>query len=338
MNLTSIIVLSIAFLVFTISMYAVYFSRNKKKPESPRQPVPQSDLEAQLRSEVNSLNRRIDELQETIRSLKTTNKSLQQMNRQLEDERFQLKKQIKHIEELQKRKSEIFAQYSHDIKNPAGMIKNIVELLDNYELTVEQQKEMMRNIFNTADKIVKLSIELSKFLVVESPDAKYEFKRHQLAPIVQKVYAESLLNSKKKRQEIKLMVESGLPDVGVDDDKIEEAIRNYVDNAIKFSPLEKQIEMKLFKDGNMVAFEVLDDGPGLPEEDIKNAFKKGGRLSAKPTGGEESTGLGLWVVRKIIEDHRGNVYIKHNPSKGLVFGFRLPVPDDPAWLRNQSGA
>ena len=79
-----------------------------------------------------------------------------------------------------------------------------------------------------------------------------------------------------------------------------------------------------FRDDYIVV-EVKDTGPGLSEEDLRKAFKKGVRLSSQPTGGESSTGLGLWIIKKLVEAHKGRVWVKSAVGKGSTFCFSLPL-------------
>jgi signal transduction histidine kinase len=79
------------------------------------------------------------------------------------------------------------------------------------------------------------------------------------------------------------------------------------------------------QEGANAVIEVSDNGLGLSEEDIKRAFSKGARLSAQPTNGEHSSGLGLWIVKKIVEAHHGRVWVRSILGKGSTFAFQIPV-------------
>ena len=117
-----------------------------------------------------------------------------------------------------------------------------------------------------------------------------------------------------------------LPKILADAQKLEEAIENLIDNAIKYSKPEKQITVSTEKDekGKLI-IKVADQGVGMSYIDIQKAFQKGVKLSARPTGDEVSTGLGLWIVKKIIDDHKGLIKIESELGKGTTFIITLPV-------------
>ena len=123
-------------------------------------------------------------------------------------------------------------------------------------------------------------------------------------------------------------ISSQLPELNIDADKIEEALDNLLNNAIKFAPQDTIVELSSYlKDENKktVVIAVRDTGVGLSEEDLRRSFQKGATLSAKPTGLEQSSGLGLWIVKKIIEEHGGKVWVESKLGFGSTFAFELPV-------------
>jgi signal transduction histidine kinase len=115
-----------------------------------------------------------------------------------------------------------------------------------------------------------------------------------------------------------------------DIDRIREAIDNLVSNAIKYSPIGGQISVLVTHDDASTIIRVTDQGAGLLPEDIGRLFGRFQRLSAKPTGGESSTGLGLSIVKRIIEMHGGEVTAEsEGPGKGSTFTIILPATEMP---------
>ena len=117
----------------------------------------------------------------------------------------------------------------------------------------------------------------------------------------------------------------GLPFAQFDAQKISEVIDNLVSNAIKFTPKNGAIRIKSSLVEESIIIEISDNGLGLSEDDIKKAFKRGSKLSARPTAGESSTGLGLWIVKKLVEAHDGKVWVRSAVGKGSTFAFSIPV-------------
>ena len=116
-----------------------------------------------------------------------------------------------------------------------------------------------------------------------------------------------------------------------DPDRLREAVDNLLSNAIKYTPLGGHIELAMGANENGAMIRVTDDGPGLTAADISRLFGRFQRLSAKPTGGESSTGLGLSIVKRIIELHGGRITAEsEGPGRGATFTIRLPVVHTPA--------
>jgi two-component system sensor histidine kinase/response regulator len=102
---------------------------------------------------------------------------------------------------------------------------------------------------------------------------------------------------------------------------------NLLSNAIKFSPPGKQIRLTVCPPGaRYVECQVQDEGPGFSENDKTRMFRRYGRLSARPTGGEPSTGLGLSIVKKLVLAMQGELACESTPGNGATFAFRLPRP------------
>jgi signal transduction histidine kinase len=130
------------------------------------------------------------------------------------------------------------------------------------------------------------------------------------------------------RKHLNLVVE--LPDnltVQADPELLTEAFDNYVNNAVKYSPQERTIRITLQQrsDIGMAEFAVQDEGPGLTANDMQHVFGKFRRLSARPTGGEHSTGLGLSIVKQVVELHGGTVGCDSTAGNGARFWARLPL-------------
>jgi signal transduction histidine kinase len=129
----------------------------------------------------------------------------------------------------------------------------------------------------------------------------------------------------KKRVTLQAELPATLPAV-VDAKLLREALDNYVSNAIKYAPKNRATTVVLAAGGTDAGLEIAvrDEGPGLTADDRAQAFGKFKKLSARPTGGETSTGLGLSIVKSIAELHGGSVGCESEPGKGARFWLKLP--------------
>jgi signal transduction histidine kinase len=110
----------------------------------------------------------------------------------------------------------------------------------------------------------------------------------------------------------------------VDNAKIEEVVDNLVSNAIKFSLPGTTVKVRVVAEPDFFRIEVEDQGIGMSKEDMQNAFQRGMRLSARPTADEPSSGLGLWIVKRLVEAHEGTVTIRSDVGVGTTFTVLLP--------------
>lgn len=285
--------------------------------------VNKSDYEAlqiensRLRAEIASLRGQIDAMSFRSNQLTTQNKELQNKITKLTNHKAEL-------EELQKQKDELFAVIIHDIKNPAALIKSLVELLTSYDLSATEQQEIIADIANTTIKIVALSQEVSRILTLESNKANLNFEPCDINVIVTDVLHRNHIGAKNKTINMFTELTDNLPNAELDPQRIDEVLDNLISNAIKFTPNGGTVRIKTYTDGSSVICEINDNGLGLTEDDLKHAFQRGARLSAKPTQGESSTGLGLWIVKKLVDAHQGKVWVKSTTGKGSTFSFSVP--------------
>jgi signal transduction histidine kinase len=232
------------------------------------------------------------------------------------------------LELLHAQKEEMFAMAVHDIKNPASAIRGYIELLNSFDLNAQEQQEIMTSLVASSEDIVKLSQDMCKIIAKAMPEPKLKFSKASLKNIVDDVYNQNGSYAKAKKVKLINHGSNDLPEVNIDPDKIEEALDNLVNNAIKYAPPETTVIVRSFvRDDNnkSVVVAVEDNGVGLSEDDLERSFKKGAVLTPKPTGLEQSSGLGLWIVKRIIEEHSGKVSVVSKEGVGSTFSFELPL-------------
>jgi len=262
-----------------------------------------------------------------VQEMDATVKTLEKANVHLVEQKEKLAASKNKLEILHKQKEEMFAIAVHDIKNPASAIRGYIELLNSYELNANEQQEIMASLVASSEDIVKLSQDMCTIIAKAMPEPKLKFQEASLTVLVDDVCNQNASYAKAKKVKLFNKNANELPNVKMDLEKIEEALDNLVNNAIKYAPPETIVEVRSYiKDLNkkLVVVEVKDNGVGLSDEDLKRSFKKGAILSPKPTGFEQSSGLGLWIVKKIIEEHDGKVWVESKEGVGSTFAFELP--------------
>lgn len=278
-----------------------------------------------LINENKSLKEQLASLQHQIDAIQKRSHELQKQNTAMQKSLHKMEKSKNDIEDLQTKKDELFALIIHDIKNPIALIKQLVELLSSYDLTASEQQEIIKDIALITTKIINLSQEVSKIMTLESKNLAVVYDNIQIMDIISDVYQRNLIAAKNKS--IKLIADRNphLPTALIDMQKTDEILDNLVSNAIKFTQKGGTVIIKAEVEKENLVISVSDNGLGISEEDIKNAFKLGSRLSARPTGNEQSTGLGLWIVRKLVEAQKGKAWTKSALGKGSTFYVSLPL-------------
>lgn len=271
-----------------------------------------------LRAEIAALRGQVDNLQ-------TRSDELYKQNKTLEETVSRVEEKKRELEELHAQKDEIFAMVIHDIKNPAAIIKGLVELLRSYDLNAADQQDVMNDLVETSKKIVSLSQDVCKIMALESGQIHLNYESVDITEIINSVCRRNDTNAREKSITIITEIANGLPMAELDAQRIEEVVDNLISNAIKFSNSGSTVRARAKRDGENLVVEISDNGVGMTEEDIKRAFNRGAKLSARPTAGEPSSGLGLWIVKRLVEDHKGRVWVRSALRRGSTFSFQIPL-------------
>jgi len=232
-------------------------------------------------------------------------------------------KQLKELNEL---KNKFLGIASHDLRNPLYLIRSFSEILKDESAgpVNPKQKELSEKIFNASNFMRSLLENLLDISKIESGKIELNKKVQDFNLLVSQQVELSQLQADKKEMSLDLKL-GDLPPISFDQDAITQVISNFIGNAIKFSPLRTKIVIATESQGGNIKFSVCDEGPGISEEDQKLLFQEFQTLSAKPTGGEKSTGLGLAITQKIIHLHGGKVGVESQLGEGSTFFFTLPL-------------
>src|SRR5436309_5504041 len=196
-------------------------------------------------------------------------------------------------------KSEILSTVAHDLKNPLGVILGRTEILKEVTAAAgalgDNVKVQLGHIRDAANRLTEMVDDLVADAMADALDITVRRESINLATLVQEVAEANRPLAAKKEQSISVRA-AGNHSAVCDADRIREAIDNLVSNAIKYSPIGGKIELLVTQTARGIMLQVRDQGAGLSLEDISRLFGRFQRLSAKPTAGESSTGLGLSIV------------------------------------------
>jgi len=227
-------------------------------------------------------------------------------------------------------KNEILGTVAHDLKNPLGVILGRTEMLTELIAASSSRENITAQVEHIRDATKRLTSMVDHLISDAMADAFDITIRRELVDIASLVSEVAEANRPLAVNKHQSVTVSSGPNIATmcDADRIREAIDNLISNAIKYSPIGGKISVLVGRQPDKTTIRVADEGAGLSPEDIGRLFGRFQRLSAKPTAGESSTGLGLSIVKRIIDMHGGEVTANSaGPGRGSTFTITLPTTD-----------
>lgn len=221
-------------------------------------------------------------------------------------------------------KTELLNIVAHDLKSPLITVKMMSKIILEQVDKDSSLANYAADIFSTAQRMHNLVNEILESATIENGSLLLNKKPVDISQLAELVVMDNRISAQQKEQQI-IFTPSEEILVSADDERLRGAMDNLVSNAIKYSDLRKGIWVTVNRLNDTVRFEVRDEGQGLTEEDSRRVFGKFQKLSAQPTAGEPSTGLGLSIVKQLVEMHGGKVWVKSEYGKGSTFVIELPI-------------
>jgi len=229
------------------------------------------------------------------------------------------------LKQLAEDKDELLGILAHDLRNSLCGIQMSAEVLRDRMIRMrnEEQEHLCDNICQSTAQLLSFVSELLANTAAEH-GLRLEPEAIVLRDAVARVARDYAEAARRKGLNVHTLVPEGRAMVSADRRALGQVLDNLVSNAVKFSPPGKQISVTVRCAGEVVECQVQDQGPGLTPEDLRGMFRRYGRLSTRPTGGEPSTGLGLSIVKKLVQGMNGALSCDSIPGQGATFTFRLP--------------
>ncbi|MBN2657160.1 MAG: hybrid sensor histidine kinase/response regulator [Spirochaetales bacterium] len=231
------------------------------------------------------------------------------------------------VSNLNEQKNNLIGMVAHDIRVPLANIEMICNrLLDkSRDEFSDHIAKALSTISQSSGKMMAFLNDLLNITSLEKGTGKLFLKENSLTGLVAG-RLDSIFYELAEKKQISLNLKSEeLPPIRFDADRISQVVDNLISNAVKFTEPGGEIIINLKSKKGRVVFRIWDSGPGMNRYDKEHAFLEFQKLSAKPTGGETSTGLGLAICRKIVLLHRGRIWVESEPGQGAEFCFTLPA-------------
>ncbi len=214
---------------------------------------------------------------------------------------------------------------SHELLTPlaaiAGHVANIkecsIEEVESWRYSQDTIEREVRRLTGLTSNLLLLSrLESGVPLRLESTN---------IGVVVEEAVAGLLRVAQAKGIELSIQSPPRLPRTRADRDRIKQVFINLLDNAVKYCPEGSEVRVRLATDGENIIVEVADDGPGIPPEDLPHIFEKMYRVEKESTRAVEGSGLGLSIVKRIVELHGGRIAVESVEGEGTTFRVRLPL-------------
>lgn len=259
-----------------------------------------------------------------MEEIRDFNHTLQQKVRSATRE---LRSSNKQLQKLDQAKSEFISMASHQLRTPLTSIKGYLDMIIEGDLgkVTPTQKAVLKEAFSSSERMVRLindflnvsRLQTGKFVIDRQYDKLEDVLRQEVSLL--KVVADQ------RNITLSTTIDKGLPRVLMDTEKIRQVILNMIDNAIYYSRPDTKVCISLKKRGKFIEFKVKDTGIGVPKSEQDGLFGKFFRASNAKKKRPDGTGVGLFLAKKVVLSHEGEIIFSSEEGKGSVFGFRLPI-------------
>jgi two-component system, sensor histidine kinase and response regulator len=270
----------------------------------------------------------IDLLLSTYENAVEKNRELENANRRLRELHEELEQRNEELVRLNGEKNNFLAMAAHDLRNPLNLIEGYAAFLlgDPAAAFQAEHRDILHTIRSNSAHMVRLISEILDVYRIESGNMQLALEDVDVVQLAARVaHAQQPAAARKSMRIVLSDGGGGMPPVMADPGRIEQVLANLVDNAVKFSAPGAEVRIDVTRRNGSVCLAVCDGGPGIPDKEMHRLFTPFGRTSVRATAGEKSTGLGLSIARRIVEQHGGDIWAESEVGTGSTFYFTLPL-------------
>jgi signal transduction histidine kinase len=225
-----------------------------------------------------------------------------------------------------KLQSEFVSAVSHEFRTPLTSLRQLSEMLAKGRVPTDDLRQKSYDILSReSERLQRLVESLLDFGRIEARAFRYRFERLDPGLLVEDLVAEFQEKAAAQGYRVELELAGEYPPIRADREAIGLALRNLLDNAVKYSPDNRTIRVELARDRGRLAVRVRDQGMGIPAAEQKEIFKRFVRGAGSGIAHIQGTGIGLAMARHIVEDHGGEIRLESEPGRGSTFTILLPT-------------
>jgi PAS domain S-box-containing protein len=227
------------------------------------------------------------------------------------------------LERLNKAKSDFVSIVSHELRSPLTGIQGFSELMRDEVTSIDEMREYSADINREAERLNRMINEVLDLDRIESGRMTLHRESIDLGDLVTEIVGRAASRASSHRLQVQL--DASAPVVSADRDRLTQVLVNLLDNAVKYSPDGGEITLGVRRDGDVAYLWVRDQGLGIPADALESVFERYARLETDRHRTIRGTGLGLPIVRQIVELHGGRIWVESTPGAGSIFHVTLPV-------------
>ena len=233
---------------------------------------------------------------------------------------------VAHEREVLKIKSDFVSSVSHELKTPLTSIKALTErLLEGKVKTPAKMKHYFSVISQDTDKLTRLVKNVLDFSKIEEGKKEYDFEETDVVAWIKQTVDNFRKDRMQERIQIHIQTDNEIPPLPIDQDGLSRSLNNLLDNALKFSPETKEVEIRVKSDEDTVFIQVKDRGIGIPQDELGKIFDKFYQGKNALRQSVKGTGLGLTLVKHAVEAHGGKISVESKMGEGTIFSLIFPV-------------
>lgn len=231
---------------------------------------------------------------------------------------------IMKLDQVDKQRKEFVANVSHELRTPISSIKLLSEsLLNQNEEDINIYKEFMIDISSESDRLNNIIDELLALVDLDKEKLHINYKITYINFLLEKIVNRLKPLAEKKNIKLTLNLNEKIQ-IKVDTEKIQQAIINIIDNAIKYTQKGGEVKVSLYSQSKWCVIEIMDNGIGIPESGLNHIFDRFYRIDKARTRKTGGTGLGLSIAHQVVTLHQGTIEVESKIGKGSVFYIKIP--------------
>jgi signal transduction histidine kinase len=233
---------------------------------------------------------------------------------------------VAHELELSKMKSDFVSTISHEFKSPLSSIRQLAEMLQSGRVPSENRRQEYYDVLvEQSERLTLLIDNILDFAKIEEGRKKFDFQMMDIGSLLQQIVSVIQDQVHHKDFVIQLEIEKPLPAIKTDRESMTQAITNLIDNAVKYSGDSRNIIVRAYAEDQYLIFTVKDFGIGIRKEEIDKVFERFYRGGNELTRTVKGSGLGLTLVKQIVEAHHGKIEVESEVGNGSTFTVRIPL-------------